>query len=30
MLNAAKALYGRTSVEFKTVKKTWAAVSVTP
>lgn len=30
MLNAAKALYGQTSVEFKTVKKTWAAVSVTP
>jgi Zn-dependent metalloprotease len=30
MLHAAKALYGKTSVEYKTVNKVWAAVDVTP
>jgi Zn-dependent metalloprotease len=30
MLNAAKELYGQTSIEYKTVNKTWAAVAVTP
>jgi zinc metalloprotease ZmpA len=30
MLNAAKELYGKHSVEYKTVNKAWAAVSVTP
>jgi Zn-dependent metalloprotease len=29
-LRAAKQLFGKGSVEFKTVKKAWAAVSVTP
>jgi Zn-dependent metalloprotease len=29
-LNAAKELYGKHSVEYKTVNKVWAAVSVTP
>jgi Zn-dependent metalloprotease len=30
MLNAAKALYGKNSVEYKTTNKVWAAVDVTP
>jgi zinc metalloprotease ZmpA len=30
MLHAAKDLYGKTSVEYKTVNKVWAAVDVTP
>jgi Zn-dependent metalloprotease len=30
MLHAAKELYGKASVEYKTVNKTWAAVDVTP
>jgi Zn-dependent metalloprotease len=30
MLTAAKELYGKSSAEFKTVNKAWAAVDVTP
>ena len=30
MLNAAKDLYGKNSVEYKTLNKAWAAVDVTP
>jgi Zn-dependent metalloprotease len=30
MLHAARDLFGKTSVEYKTVNKVWAAVSVTP